>query len=310
MKAIDADYGNNSIITYTLLPSEYVDKFSIDASFGNITVIGELDRENTSEVILYIQATDGKFPRNTTLVISLEDVNDNAPYFSSSLYSANVTENIPIGSLIVNVTAEDEDCGSNGQVTYSLVRWPNDTSTFVNDTFSVDATSGAVTTLKRMKLNASRAEYKFYVKASDNGSPSLASFASIVVTVEDSNDSPPAFTKCENQTFSKPRISGTRLFSVSASDGDYGLNANITFLLTVELCPDHFVIYPDGAIYSQKPLPWGTHCIINITATDGVHSAVCVIYLRVQNERTTVQGQGERHLLPLYQFNEFKHNSR
>ena len=316
-----------------MLPSEYVDKFSIDTSSGNITVIGKLDRENMSEVILFIQATDGEFPRNTTLIIILEDVNDNDPYFTKSLYSAIVPETFPIGHLIVNVTAKDKDSGSNGRVSYSLGQGPNDTDTFVDetfsinatsgavttlkrmkvntfvkDTFSVDATSGAVTTLKRMKVNASRTEYNFSVKASDNGNPSLESFARIVVTVEDTNDSPPAFTKCENHTFSKPRNSGTRLFSVSASDGDYGMNANITFLLNVELCTGHFIIYPDGAIYNKNVLPWGTHCIITVNATDGVHSAVCVINLRVENEPTTGKKEGKRHLLYLYQCTD-KHNS-
>ena len=81
VKATDADSGNNSIITYSLL--QFVGKFSLDASSGNITVTGELDREITSEVILRIQATDGKFKTNSTLVIYLEDVNDNPPIFIS-----------------------------------------------------------------------------------------------------------------------------------------------------------------------------------------------------------------------------------
>ena len=194
VKAIDADYGNNSIITYSLLPSEYVDKFSIDSSSGNITVIGELDRENMSEVILYIQATDRKFRTNTTLVISLEDVNDNEPYFTKGLYSANVPESIPIGHLIINVTAQDKDSGSNGHVTYSLVQGPNDTDTFVNGTFSINATNGAITSLKKIELDAPQIQYKFQVKATDNGNPILHSLANVEITVEDVNNNPPIFT--------------------------------------------------------------------------------------------------------------------
>ena len=83
VKATDADYGNNSIITYFLLPSEYGEKFSIDASSGNITVIGNLDRENTSEVTLRIQATGGKFIITTELFVIITDVNDNPPVFTS-----------------------------------------------------------------------------------------------------------------------------------------------------------------------------------------------------------------------------------
>ena len=83
VRATDADYGNNSLITYALLPSEYAAKFSIDPSSGNITVIGILDRENKSEVTLRINATDGTFSVTSELFIIITDVNDNGPVFTS-----------------------------------------------------------------------------------------------------------------------------------------------------------------------------------------------------------------------------------
>ena len=83
VRATDADYGNNSIITYSLLPSEYAEKFSIGASSGNITVIGNLDRENTSQITLRINATDGTFTVTSELFVIITDVNDNKPVFTS-----------------------------------------------------------------------------------------------------------------------------------------------------------------------------------------------------------------------------------
>ena len=83
VRATDADYGNNSIITYSLVPSEYATKFSIDASTGNITVAGILDRESKSEVTLRINATDGKFSVISELFVIITDVNDNGPIFTS-----------------------------------------------------------------------------------------------------------------------------------------------------------------------------------------------------------------------------------
>ena len=83
VRATDADYGNNSIITYSLLPSEHAAKFSIDHSSGNITVIGILDRENKSEVTLHINATDGTFSVASELFVIVTDVNDNGPIFTS-----------------------------------------------------------------------------------------------------------------------------------------------------------------------------------------------------------------------------------
>ena len=83
VRATDADYGNNSIITYSLLPSEYAEKFSIGASSGNITVIGKLDRETTREIILRFNATDGTFIVTSELFVFITDVNDNKPIFTS-----------------------------------------------------------------------------------------------------------------------------------------------------------------------------------------------------------------------------------
>ena len=83
VRATDADHGNNSIITNSLLPSEYSEKFSIGASSGNITVIGNLDRENTSQITLRINATDGMFTVTSELFVIITDVNDNKPVFTS-----------------------------------------------------------------------------------------------------------------------------------------------------------------------------------------------------------------------------------
>ena len=83
VRATDADYGNNSVISYSLLPSENAGKFSIDVASGNITVVGDLDRENTSVITLGINATDGTFTVTSELFVIITDVNDNKPTFIS-----------------------------------------------------------------------------------------------------------------------------------------------------------------------------------------------------------------------------------
>ena len=83
VRATDADYGNNSFITYSLLSSEYAQKFSLHGLSGNIIVIGNLDRENKSEIILRIKATDGTFSVTSMLFVTITDVNDNKPRFTS-----------------------------------------------------------------------------------------------------------------------------------------------------------------------------------------------------------------------------------
>lgn len=44
------------------------------------------------------------------------DVNDNVPFFTSSIYEASVTEGAETGTLVFQVSANDLDLGLNGKV--------------------------------------------------------------------------------------------------------------------------------------------------------------------------------------------------
>ena len=79
VKATDGDSGINALLNYTFLPGEYEEIFSIDSSSGNITIIGDLDRERISNITLHVQVTDGKFIESTDLFITVLDVNEFRP---------------------------------------------------------------------------------------------------------------------------------------------------------------------------------------------------------------------------------------
>lgn len=48
-------------------------------------------------------------------------MNDNVPFFTSSIYEASVTEGAQIGTLVLQVSAHDKDLGLNGQVCADLL---------------------------------------------------------------------------------------------------------------------------------------------------------------------------------------------
>jgi len=55
------------------------------------------------------------------------DVNDNVPFFTSSIYEASVTEGAGVGTFVIQVSATDLDLGQNGEVskwgpTYSVMK--------------------------------------------------------------------------------------------------------------------------------------------------------------------------------------------
>lgn len=53
--------------------------------------------------------------------IEIVDINDNAPMFYQSHYSAVVLENVDVGTSVVNLTATDKDTGPGGDISYELV---------------------------------------------------------------------------------------------------------------------------------------------------------------------------------------------
>ncbi|XP_021121960.1 protocadherin alpha-11-like [Heterocephalus glaber] len=105
--AWDADVGANSVLTYRLSPNEY---FSLEVPTKEehvkpleLVLKKPLDRELASELLLVLKATDGGKPElsgTVELVITVLDVNDNAPVFDRAIYPVKLLENARNGTLI------------------------------------------------------------------------------------------------------------------------------------------------------------------------------------------------------------------
>ncbi|CAM4601582.1 unnamed protein product [Caretta caretta] len=116
--AFDADIGTNSLLTYKLSSNEF---FTLDVQKKNDKSISAqlvlrkaLNREEIPLHKLLLTATDRGKPELTgtvQLVITVLDVNDNAPVFGQSVYEVSVTENTTIGELVVKLNATDLDEG-------------------------------------------------------------------------------------------------------------------------------------------------------------------------------------------------------
>ena len=288
----DRDSLQHARTSFNISKGNINDTFSVTDE-GVVILQRHLDRETISIYNLTIDAADLnssqlKSDKSAVVIIYVEDINDNHPVFTKNLYSAEMLENVPIGHTVINVTAHDKDKGSNGQVTYSLVESPWATDNLANNIFTVNDITGAISTLKKLKLNASQVEYKFQVKASDKGIPSLESFTNVLVTVEDTNDSPPVFTVCpEIRKVEQPEV-GNEMFHVSTTDGDHGSNANVTYSILDEPFPENcasengaFQIRHNGSIYSVMKLQAGCTYSINISATDGVEFDFCSVDVQV-----------------------------
>jgi hypothetical protein len=112
--ATDADGSSpNNAITYSLIPvsPSTNTKFTINSATGRITNTNRFFLGNEPNAyILTVRATDrGTSPRfsEVTLTVNVTAVNDFAPVFAKTSYSATVAEDIANGADIVTVAATD-----------------------------------------------------------------------------------------------------------------------------------------------------------------------------------------------------------
>ncbi|KAM9356765.1 cadherin-related family member 2 [Symphorus nematophorus] len=118
LQATDADDSDtlNSQIVYGIVKSNYSDNFTIDPDTGVLRNKGKLDREALDpdldgRIELNVTATDkGTPPLSTivTVIINIEDINDNVPQFESSNYTFSVKEGQK-GAYVGSVYAHDLD---------------------------------------------------------------------------------------------------------------------------------------------------------------------------------------------------------
>ena len=121
VKATDEDQGSNAKLSYAIEQSQR--DFKINPDTGEITVLHPLDRETTPQYRFDVSATDqGKPPFKGTanVHITVTDVNDNKPRFLQSNYGKSILENVRPGTKVLEVSAVDDDDGSNKAITYSF----------------------------------------------------------------------------------------------------------------------------------------------------------------------------------------------
>lgn len=81
---------------------------------GVLYVVDELDYETTQQYALTLRATDSLSGVFAEVLVSVlvTDVNDCPPEFPFDAYNVSVSEAAPFGSLVLKVTAKDNDTGN------------------------------------------------------------------------------------------------------------------------------------------------------------------------------------------------------
>ncbi|XP_041929696.1 protocadherin alpha-C2-like isoform X8 [Alosa sapidissima] len=226
--AVDPDIGSNSIKTYYLSESDH---FNIEiqtgrdgSKFTDLILKKSLDREKQNVHNLILTAVDGGIPARSgtaSIVVRVLDTNDNTPQFDKESYTIQLSENSPIGSLVVKLNATDLDEGSNADITYLFSLY---TSEKTQQTFTLNPDNGEI----RVKDMVNYEDFKIYdmeIIAKDKGINSLSGQCKLTILITDMNDNHPEISVKSFQSTVKESIEvGTVIAVVSVSDKDSGEN--------------------------------------------------------------------------------------
>ncbi|XP_071314673.1 protocadherin gamma-C5-like [Trachinotus anak] len=257
LSAKDIDEGANGDVEYsfgTHTPDNVLSVFDIDSLTGEISLTGKLDFETNANYEIDVCARDKGTPRmegHCTVHIEVIDVNDNAPNIFLTSQPNSVPENAPSGTVVALISARDLDSGDNGKVSLLLPKGsPFNLKASFSDNYAL-VTSGPLD-------RESFSQYNVEITATDSGSPPLSSKKTIHVTITDVNDNPPVFTQPSYNVYLKENgVPGSILYSVSASDLDFGENAKISYSILdskvqdVSVSSYVYINSDNGSIYSM-----------------------------------------------------------
>ncbi|XP_040002206.1 protocadherin Fat 4 [Xiphias gladius] len=252
LSAVDPDEGANGRVTYSIfqqVPSSDPAVFELDSSSGTLRLVQPLDYSEVKVYSLMVRASDGGTPSlvgNGSVVVKVEDVNNNPPEFSKESYDVAVSENLASGASILTLEVTDRDEGgfSNGYFLYS------------NDTFDINK-QGVVSLRKDVTLDREKTDsYILQVVAVDQAADGLRATAQLNITVLDYNDNAPQFPvipdplQIPEGDYSEENPG--EIFTIVPTDADLGLNGEVALSL----------IYPhplfrfreDGTLLAVGPL--------------------------------------------------------
>nr|XP_055033300.1 protocadherin alpha-8-like isoform X10 [Misgurnus anguillicaudatus] len=237
--ARDPDGGTNSVQQYKLSLNDHfwieIKDRGEDQKMPFLVLQKPLDRESNSRHKLVLTALDGGRPPKTgtmEIIVDVLDINDNMPIFTQDLYSVTLRENVPVGTIVIQVYATDMDDGANREIFYTF---GNNIDSRLLKLFDLNSNTGEITVTGPIDYEEMN-NYEIDIQASDKGIVPLTSDKSITIKILDVNDNAP---EIEVTSFSSavPEDSkvGTTVALISVSDLDSGVNGKVLCFITEDL---------------------------------------------------------------------------
>uniref|UniRef100_A0A182QFS4 Protocadherin-like wing polarity protein stan n=1 Tax=Anopheles farauti TaxID=69004 RepID=A0A182QFS4_9DIPT len=303
VQAYDSDEGANSEIAYSIHNRDDGMPLAVDPRTGWIHTTKALDREEQSRYSFQVVAVDGGIPpksASTSVIVTIQDVNDNDPTFSPKYYEAMLAEDQPPGTPVTTVTATDPD--EDSRLHYEI------TAGNTRGRFAITSQNGRglITIAQPLDYKQER-RFALTITATDSGQRTDTAIVNINIT--DANNFAPVF---ENAPYSASVFEdapiGTTVLVVSASDSDVGINAQITYLLNDESvnglgANEPFTINAQtGAVITNAKLDRESTSgyLLTVTAKDGGNPSLSDT-TDVEISVTDVNDNAPVFKVPLYQ---------
>ncbi|XP_068169742.1 neural-cadherin-like [Antennarius striatus] len=261
---------------------------------ASILVSEPLDYETTAFFSLRVRAQNVAavpLAAFTTVYINITDVNDNVPFFTSSIYEASVTEGAQTRTSVLQVSAHDKDLGLNGEITYSLL---SDNSGD-HHLFRIDPKLGIIHTEAVFDREA-RSSYLLEVQSEDgqesarpgkNRLPNTDT-AYVRIFISDVNDNKPVFAQRLYEVGVDENADvGLTVVTVRADDEDEGANAKLRYQITSGNKGGVFDIEPEvGTIFIAQPLDYEQQkrYKLLVLASDGKWEDYAAVVVSVVNK--------------------------
>lgn len=227
----DADQG---AIRYSIHGQGAESHFVINDITGEMYAQRTMDREERAVWRFVVMATDEEgegLTGFTDVIISVKDINDNAPTFTCGPDNchSSVAENSPSGTFVVEMTAVDLDdaaVGQNAILTYRITENAHNSDKVA--LFTIDSSTGTVSVAAEGLDREFADSHHVVVEARDGGG--MTGTATVTIVVTDINDHVPKFIEdwCGARV-SESTNEDSPILEVRAADPDAGTYGQLTF---------------------------------------------------------------------------------
>ena len=221
--AEDLDPG--STVQYTLIPGTTT-LFDVNPNTGQIYTTGRIDRETSAFQFFMVEANDtliGSMKPTALVEVRVLDVNDQSPVFEEDLYENDLYENTPANVIILIVTANDQDVGTNAELEYSIDSVSPSSSTGL---LGIDTNSGNIFPTQEVTLmSGDPLTINLTIRATDKGPGRNSGTVKVVLSIIDRNFRGPQFEQ-PHYNLSVAENVNTIFGRVRANDSSTDLGAN------------------------------------------------------------------------------------